>query len=694
MTVLTHATSPRWEAIPKVRGQTRYTADEPAEGMLHAAIVGAPAACGRVLAFDRQAVLGLPGVLAVYGIGDLPALRPAGFSNWLADDAVHFAGQAVALVVALDQRSARDAARLAAARVQMAVEPAVACLAQATTKPHAPATAGRVATDTQRGDPDAAWAAAHHRLALEFHTAGCQHHVLEPHASLATWNGDQLTLFTSTQAVFATRRTVAHSLGLPPDQVRVVTRQLGGGLGSKGPLWWPLSLRVVQIARLLGRPVQLELTRPQMATQVGRRSPTQQRLWLGADADGRLASLVHDTLAETAPTADYADPVGAATRWLYACDHVRTSHRLQQVHAPQPIPMRAPGESPGLFALETAMDELAWVCRIDPVELRRRNLAADDPHHRRPWSSNSLVACWQQVSDSFGWARRPPEPGGWTDGDWQVGWGMANAAYPLNATMATTAEVGWLADGSAVVRCGVQDMGSGTFNMLADTVAQVLGLPAARVDVQLGDSLLPEGPYSAGAMVTASVVPAVQAAAQAVEARRAAGEALPIVAQGRHVPAAEPSHSTCTFGAVMAEVRVHRASREIRVSRLHAAYAAGRIVSPRLARSQCVGGLVGGLGMALMEASIIDPVTAQPVNDQLVDYLLPVCADMPELQVHLVNECDPHLPGGAKGVGMVGATGTAAAIANALWHATGQRLRSLPLRLDQLLLPVSRPGGA
>jgi xanthine dehydrogenase YagR molybdenum-binding subunit len=678
--------STRWEAAAKVRGEALYTAEEPVPGTLHAAIVGAPMASGRVTHVGREAARAMPGVVAIFGIGDLPPLRPAGYANWLEDDRVHWAGQPVALVVADTEAHARAAA--AAVRVTMQAEPHTAGLAQANEPPFAPAVAGRLPTDSERGDPDAALARSDIRLALEFATSANHHQVLEPHASLAKWQGDALTLYTSTQAVFGTRRVVAHSLGLRREQVRVVARHLGGGLGSKGPLWWALTLRVAQAARQLGRPLLLELTRAQTFTQVGRRSPTRQRLTLGADREGRLQAVVHDTLAETSPVLEYADPIGNATRWLYACDHVRTTHRLKRVNAPQPIPMRAPGEGPGLFALETALDELAETCGLDPIELRRRNFAEIDGHSGLPWSSNGLRDCWARAAASFGWQQRPREPGRLRDGDWLVGLGMATAAYPVQR-MACAAELVDHGDGRISVRCGVQDMGSGTFTVLADTAAAALGVAAARIDVEIGDSGLPEGPYSGGTVVTASLVPAVVAAARALRERWSAGDrglpGAPLVAAANTEPEAQPAHSACAFGAVFAEVGVHAVTREVRVRRIHAAYAAGRIVSPLMAHGQYVGGLVGGIGMALHEATITDVASGRIVNDNLGDYLLPTHADMPEFVVHMVDEHDPHLPGGVKGLGMLGTTGSAAAIANAVWHATGRRVRELPIRLERLL---------
>lgn len=682
--------STRWEAIAKVQGRALYTAEEPVPGTVHAALVPAPVACGRVLGLDTHAARELPGVLAIYGIGDLPPLRAAGYANWLENDLIHWAGQPVALVVAEDEATARDAARRV--RVDAEASPHAVSLSQATAPPYAPAEAGRVPTDTQRGDPDTAIANAALQLDLCYEVAAQHHQPLEPHACLAHWTqgegGETLTLHSSTQAVFGTRRVVAYSLGLHREQVRVVARHLGGGFGSKGPLWWAFNLRVAQAARALGRPVLLELTRPEMFTLVGRRSPTRQHLRIGATAEGRVTGMVHDTLAETSPFADYADPCGAATRWLYPAEHVRTTHRLKKINGPQPIPMRAPGETPGLFALETALDELAWRCRIDPLELRRRNHADRDPHLDLPWSSNGLRECWQRAAESFGWARRPLPPRSLVDGDWQVGWGMANVAYPVNR-LACAAELVMTWDGRVRLRCGVQDMGSGTFTAMADTAAAVLQISPGRIDVELGDSLLPEGPYSGGTVVTASFVPAVQAAARELKARLDAGERpahdVPLRAEARTEAPEAATHSACAFGAVFVEARVHRATRELRLGRVHAAYAAGRIVSPLMAHSQYIGGLIGGIGQAMHEASITDPMSGRIVNGNLGDYLIPVHADMPEFRVHRVDEHDPHLPGGVKGLGMLGTCGTTGAIANAVWHATGRRIRALPLRIEQLL---------
>ena len=335
---------------------------------------------------------------------------------------------------------------------------------------------------------------------------------------LAEWDGSDLTVHTPSQAVFAHRTTLAKCFGLDVARVRVISSYLGGGFGSKGGAWVPCLVLACLAAKQLGRPVRLELTRAQMFTLVGRRQETVQQLRIGAARDGRLAALVHDTVAQTSTYGEYADPVATPTRMMYACPNVATTHRLVRVNAPQPNPARAPGEGPGSFALESALDELAYELDLDPIELRRRNFADRDQHAGLPWSSNGLLECYRVGAEAFGWARRPPKPGTLSDGRHRLGWGMAAACYPAYR-IASQAAVGIGADGRVKVRCGTQDMGSGTYTVLAQLAAEALGVPYAAVDVALGDTLLPEGPYSGGSMATASFTPAVEDAARRLRAR-------------------------------------------------------------------------------------------------------------------------------------------------------------------------------
>ena len=717
---------PRLEAGLKVRGAAPYAAEAKVEGLLHAALVASPIASGQVLRIDCDEARNRAGVAAIVTHENAPRIARPGFLVFLQEPVIHFAGQPVAAVVAETRRQARLAAAMVHGEYRVAQ--AVIAIAQARDDAFAPRTAGRVATDSRRGDPERGLAEAEIAIERRYLTATNNHLPIEPHAVIASWSGDDLTVHTTTQAVFAHREALAACFSLPLERVRIISRYLGGGFGAKGSAWFACLLLGVTVARQVGRPVKLELTRGEMFTLTGRRQETIQEVRLGAMRDGRLTAIVHDSLAQTSTYGEYADPVGTTARMLYACPNVSTSHRLVRVNAPQPNPMRAPGEGPGSFALESAMDELAAELGIDPLELRLRNFADHDQHAGRPWSSNGLRECYRLAAEAFGWERRPRELGAWREGHRRKGWGMASACYPVYR-MASEASLRIEKDGSVRVRCGTQDMGSGTYTVLAQLAAEGLGVPPARVAVELGDTQLPEGPYSGASHATASFAPAVENAARSLKrllidlavgdpssplygisadsvtiregyVRGGAGDRSEDLAElvarrapgglesfARTEPAEEPRLSASAYGAVFADVLVDPELGEVRVARLTAAYAAGRILNPILARSQFIGGLVFGIGMALHERTITDEDLGRIVNDNLADYLLPVQADMPRFDIHLLEEKDPHLGSGVKGIGMLGTVGTAAAIANAVYHATGRRIRELPIRLEHFVEP-------
>jgi len=726
MTPLDDRSAPRIEAGLKVTGAARYAAETPVAGLLHAALVVAPIPSGRMLTIETARARALPGVVDVLTHETAPRLQEGAFLMLLREPVVHFVGQPVAVVVADTPAYARRAA--AAVDVTYEELPAVTSVGQALDRAYAPRTAGRTATDSRRGDPDRGLAEADLVLERRYTTPTNNHHPLEPQVVIAQWDADGagVTVNTTSQAIFAHRKAIADCFGLQAERVRVVSKYLGGGFGAKGGAWFPCLVLGIMVARQVCRPVKLELTRAQMFTLVGRRQETIQQLKLGASRDGRLTAIVHDTIGQTSTYGDYADPVATLTRMLYACPNVATTHRLVRVNAPQTNPARAPGEGPGSFALESGLDELAHELGIDPVELRLRNFADHDQHAGLPWSSNGLRSCYRVAARSFGWDRRPREIGTTRDGRHRIGWGMASACYPVYR-MASEAAVRIEPDGTVRVRCGTQDMGSGTYTVLGQLAAAPLGVPLGRVVVELGDTDLPEGPYSGGSMATASFTPAVEAAARSLRRRlielavgdpnsplhgiaaehvtiddghvrstvgnrsealadlvaRAAPDGLEAFAHA--VPEATPRFSSFGYGAVFAEVRVDADLGEVRVARLTAAYATGRILNPLLARSQFIGGLVWGIGMALHEATVMDERGGRIVNDNLADYLIPVHADMPRFDVHIVEEDDPHLAGGIKGIGMIGTVGTAAAIANAVFHATGRRVRNLPIRVEDCL---------
>jgi xanthine dehydrogenase YagR molybdenum-binding subunit len=545
---------------------------------------------------------------------------------------------------------------------------------------------------------------------------------MEPTGMVCWWEGERAIVHTSTQAVFGTRSMIAHAFQIPVETVQVVCRFLGGGFGCKGQLWWPWMLQALLAARRTGRPVRLEQTRAQHFTLAGRRQETRQDLALGFDADGRLTAIDHQVLGQTATHGEYCDATAAVSRWLYACPNVTTGHRLVRTNEPQPVPMRAPGIAPGLFALESALDEAARTLGIDPVELRIRNFAGHDQQLEKPWSSNGLLDCYRQGAERFGWASRPT---GARDGRWRLGFGMASSCYPAHRAASQT-RVLLAADMGLTVQCGTQDMGSGTYTILAQMAAEALGVAADRVLVELGDTSLPEGPVSAGSMVTASIYPSVDEALsnlrRAIAQRASADEASPLaglspdsldIADGmvrsRDGNAAEPlaelmarrpgglaadgafalpesaDYSGMGHGAVFVEVRVDPDLGEIRVRRVCAAFAAGRILNPLLARSQYVGGLIGGIGMALHEQTVTDPASGRILGQTFADYLIPVHADMPDFDIVMVEQDEPWLPGGVKGIGMLGTAGVQAAIANAVFDAVGKRVRRLPIRIEDVI---------
>ena len=715
---------PRLDADAKVRGSARYTGDLALDGVLHAAIVASTIACGHVVKVHADDVLRLPGVVAIITHEQAMQLTPAGFRLPLQDDQVRFAGEPVAVVVADSLFAARRGA--AALRVDYDVAPAILELDRAVANAYAAhEAAGGVLVDSLRGDPEAAIAAAPVVLTKHYRTPAQNHHPIEPQVAVATWEDDRLTVRTASQAVFTSRRMLAQVFDLPPENVRIVSLLLGGGFGSKGRAWYPEMTLTAMVARLVGRSIRLELTRAQMFTLVGRRPEAIQDVTLASDHEGRLQAIVHHSLNETSVYEAYADPNAAISRWLYACPNVVTSHRCAPRNAPHSNPMRAPGEGTGSFALECALDELAWTLMLDPLELRRMNYAERDPHLDRPWSSKRLLECYRIAADAFGWSRRPFEIGGLRDGPLRTGWGMATAAYPVYRAAAEAA-ARLKPDGRIEIRCGTQDLGTGTLTVLAQLGANILDVPLSQTDVALGDTLLPQGPSSGGAIATASFTPAVETAAWTLRdkllhfavndpsgpffgleandldvtdgaIRHVGGnrtESLVSLAQrcgpsgieamATSAPDADITTSAFSHGAVFAEVSVDPELGEVRVRRLTAAYAAGCILNPMLARSQYLGGLVCGIGMALHEETCMDSSLGRIPGDNLCDYLVPVHADMPRFDIHFVEEADPWLPGGIKGIGMIGAVGVAAAIANAVFHATGRRFYDLPIRLEHV----------
>jgi xanthine dehydrogenase YagR molybdenum-binding subunit len=687
----------RFEAALKVTGEARYPGEIAAEEMLHAVLVQSPMAAGTVRAVDATRARRVAGFADVVSFDDAVGLQASSNTKLLQERQLYFAGQPVALVVGESLLHARAAASLI--DVTYDERRPITTMDDALDTAFAPAMAGRIVGFRQRGAVTSALADSHLVIRQRYETATNNHHPLEPHSVVCWWDGDHAVVHTTTQAVFGTRAAIAHAFTMPVEQCRVVTRYLGGGFGCKGQLFWPWMFQAMIASKRTGRPVRLELTRAQLFTLAGRRQQTRQELAVGFGTDGRLTGIDLDVLAPTAMHAEYSDTTGGVARYLYACSNVSSGHRLIRTNEPQPIPMRAPGTAPGLFALESAIDEAAVCLGIDPVELRLRNFAERDDDADRPWSSNRLRACYEQGAERFGWFSRP-SPGSALDGYWTLGSGMATTCYPAHRQPCRVL-VALRADGTILVQCGTQDMGSGTYTALGQVAAEAFGVDGARVRVELGDTLLPEGPFSGGSHVTASFVPAVHDAVAQLRAMLRdldpgadsatfAGmltQFAPdgIEAEGVHDASPLTTHTAMGFGAIFVEVGVDTQLGEIRVRRVVAAFAAGRIINPLLAESQYVGGLIGGIGMALHERTVTDHATGRIVGDNLADYLVPVHADMPSFDIVMVDDDDPTFPGGSKGIGMLGTGGIQAAIANAVFDATGRRIRHLPIRLEDII---------
>jgi xanthine dehydrogenase YagR molybdenum-binding subunit len=720
----------RQDAHLKVRGQATYAGEFSVPNMAYAVLVQSTISAGKVTGFDIGPARKMAGVIDIITTENADRLQVTHAAQQtvlfplLQSNEVLYNGQHVALVIAESSGQARAAAAKVAVRYDPAeaVTTMDAVLGQAYEPKHF--RNGQAPADSKTGDPDAAFTASPVKLDATYQTPIEHHNPMEPHVTIASWAGDQLTVWTATQGISGARETIASLFGLPKTNVTIICPYVGGGFGCKGNTWPPATIAAMA-ARRVKRPVKLEVTREQMFTSNGYRPQTVQRVRLGADRDGKLLAVSHDGLTQMSrpELGEFAEPVALATRMLYACDNNSTSHRLVSVNQGLPTYMRAPGEASGNFALESAMDELAVALNMDPLALRLRNYADVDATSRKPFASKALRACYEQGAEAFGWHNRTAQPGSMRDGRILIGMGMATSTYPTNR-MPASASVRLMPDGSALVRSGTQDIGTGTYTTMAQVAADELGLPLARVRVELGDSRLPPAPVSGGSMTTASVLPAVRdAAAQArdrlldlskshgtaawqgqgdrqladgvvhgpggtmrvAEVMTRADVAF-VEASSDDKPADDAQkYARHAFGAQFCEVRIDADLRTIKVSRWLGAFDCGTVINQKTARSQLIGGIVFGMGMALLEETRVDPETGRIVNANIADYLMPVNADVPEIATIMLGAPDlVTTPLGVKGVGELPMVGAAAAIANAVYHATGTRIRELPIRLDKL----------
>jgi xanthine dehydrogenase YagR molybdenum-binding subunit len=680
----------RIDGPKKVTGTATYAYEHSLDEVTYAFPVQSAVAKGLVASVDTSAAQAIPGVITVLTHENAPRLKPQSRAELavLQSNVVAYRGQFVALVVAETPEVARQAAD--AVLVRYEEQPHSVVLRADDSGLYKPDHVNPAyETDTTSGDVEAALAKASVSIYHTYTTPAYHNNPLEPHATIARWGSDGVTLYDSNQGPHMIRDTVAQAFGLEPERVRVISPYVGGAFGSKGTAH-PHVILTVMAAHVVGRPVKFALARQHMFAVVGYRTPTIQRIRLGADNDGRLTAIAHEVVEQTSTLQEFAEQTAVVTRMMYAAPNRSTTHRLARLDVPTPGWMRAPGECPGMFALESAMDELAIACGLDPIELRVRNEPTVDPETGHPFSSRGLVACLREGARRFGWQSRNPQPGNHADGRWLIGSGVAASTYPTRRRPSTAiARVD--REGRYSVLIDAVDIGTGAWTVLTQIAADALEVPVERMHIEIGDTQLPRASLAGGSMGTASWGTAIVEAARKLRARLQEehgiipAEGLEATGEGSENPEAR-RYSMHAFGAQFAEVRVNRDTGEVRVPRLLGVFAAGRIMNAKLARSQLLSGMTMGLSMALHEVSVMDPRFGDYVNHDFAEYHIATNADVRTIDVSWIDEDDQHVnPMGAKGIGEIGIVGTAAAIANAVYHATGIRVRDLPITLDKLL---------
>jgi xanthine dehydrogenase YagR molybdenum-binding subunit len=684
----------RLDGPAKVTGTALYAFEHPVEAPLYLHPVQATIARGRITAMYTSEAQAVDGVVDVLTVFDAPRLADTsnGDLTVLQDDQVHYRGQLIGGVVAGSAETARQAAGLV--RVHYQPAPHHTELRADDPDLYAPEQVNPdYETDTSKGDVEAAVRDAEVVVDQTYTTPHEHNNPMEPHATIAIWNSDgdgpQLTLYDSTQGVHACRKEIASVFGIDEDQIRVVAKNVGGGFGSKGAPHSHNVLAVMAAQRAGGRPVKLALTRQQMFDMVGYRTPTIQHIRLGAQRDGTISAISHDVVEQTATVKEYAEQTATPTRMMYAGANRKTSHRLAKLDVPVPFWMRAPGECPGMYGLEVAMDELAVACGIDPIELRIRNDPDVDPETGNPWSDRRLVECLQTGAERFGWAPRDPTPGTRGDGEWLVGTGVASAVYPAMIQPGNAARIEALTGGRYAVQIGAVDIGTGTWTALSQIAADALGCEMSAIDLQIGDTDLPSASVAGGSSGISSWGRAIVTAARLF--RREHGE-RPAVGAASTADAPEneevENYGMYSFGAHFVEVRVSRYTGEIHVSRMLGVFSVGRAINPTTLRSQLIGGMTMGLSMALHEESVRDHRFGHIVTQDLATYHISSHADIPDIDAIWLDSVDAHSnPMGSRGAGEIGIVGSAAAVANAIYHATGIRVRDLPVMCDALLTP-------
>ncbi|MGI5261468.1 xanthine dehydrogenase family protein molybdopterin-binding subunit [Streptomyces angustmyceticus] len=684
----------RLEGRDKVTGAARYAAEIPFAGLAHGWLVLSTIARGRIRSVESDPVLAMPGVLAVLHHGNAPRLNgdytgafgaPDPILQVLQHDRVPHAGWPVALVVAETSEQAREAAETLVVRYDQ--EPHDVAFSGGRPEVRTPAGSPASPTETEKGDLERELAASAVVVDAEYSTPEEHHSPLEPHAAMARWDSGRLEVIDSNQGSRFVAEELSKLFSLDPASVRVRSEHVGGAFGAKATR--PHVVLAAMAATVLHRPVRVVLTRRQMFSVVGYRSPTVQRIRLGADPDGRLRAFDHEAECVTSTVHEFVERSAQFGRVMYDADAHHTVDRVVPLDVPTPSWMRAPGKAPGSFALESALDELAEKCGMDPIALRARNEPDVGPLSGLPFSSRKVLACFEEGAERFGWADRDPRPGTRRDGRWLLGTGTAAATFPSGAipsTAAVTAEP----DGTFTVRITAADVGTGARTALTLIAADALGVEPARIHMKIADSDFGPAMIAGGSMGTRSWAWAITAAVDelkeqlalhaeipphGITARADTGAAIGALAQ-------KERHS---YGAQFAEVAVDAASGEVRVRRMLGVFAAGRIINPLTARSQFIGGMIWGLSMALHEEAVRDPASGGHVGADLAGYHFAANADVPLIEADWVDDPDEDDPVGIKGIGEIGIVGAAAAVANAVWHATGVRHRNLPIRPDRVL---------
>jgi xanthine dehydrogenase YagR molybdenum-binding subunit len=729
----------RLDGALKVRGAARFAAEVAMEGLLHAAVVHSTIARGRIASLDTAAAEAAPGVALVMTHRNAPRMKPPqafGEGDGVAgsnlpvmqDDSVHWNGEAVAVLLAETQEQADHAAGLVSVNYTPNDEkmgPAVTDFAIARTRARDPGHVIGEPSVVETGDAEKALAAAQHKVDRTYTTPLLNHNAIELHAATVDWVDGQLIVHDATQMITSTAGSLAKVFGLKADQVRVLSPFVGGGFGGKG--LWSHQILAAAASKLAGRPVRLMLSREGVYRLVGGRTPTVQRVALGAARGGRLDALIHSGVAAMTKHNDCPEQFTFPARHLYAARNVRLEQRVADMDMLANTWMRAPGESVGTFALESAIDELAHEMKIDPIELRRRWEPECDPTTGSPHSSRHLLKAYSDGAARFGWDKRDHVPGRRRDGEWLLGMGVATATYPYYRMPGVRARLRLDADGRVTVSTAGHEMGMGTATVQAQHAADRLGVKLEDVSFEYGDSTLPAGAMAGGSSQTAGTVAAVTAAAGALarEVLKLVGNDSPLAGlktgdvvardgglghtedpsrhesyasilarakrdfveaeEGGSMPMEQMKYSMHSTGAQFAEVGVNAVTGEVRLWRFLGSFDCGRILNPKTAASQFRGGIIMGMGLALSEETLFDPRSGRVMNPSLAEYHVPVHLDVPEIDVMWTDIPDPQAPLGARGIGEIGITGTAAAIANAVFNATGKRVRDLPITLDKLL---------